>query len=410
MSSSCGEDGLVAVEEALRVLLAQASMPGDVERVDIGDALNRVLAEDITAQIDVPSFDASVMDGYAINSRDIGRKKYFPVVQRIAAGQAPSIPLESGCAARIFTGAPLPDGADTVVAQEACSVEEGSVSLPDDVKANQFVRFKGCHVKHGSRVLCKGTKLGAAEIGLLASVGVKSLPVYRRLNVALLTTGDELVEPGLALHAGQIYNANQYMLVGFLKQLNCEVLSVGPLADEADVVRRALFQAAESSDLIISSGGVSVGDEDHVRAAVEHLGKIAMWRIRLKPGKPLAFGDVRGTPFIGLPGNPVSSFVTFCLFVRPFILKSQGSMQVDTRGFPVAADFEQAAPDKRRNYLRVKLVVDDAGTQWARPYVSQDSATLLSTTSSDGLLCVPEEATVERGDLLLFLPFSELVN
>ncbi len=410
MNSTCDENGLVAVEDALQALLAQVSVVKDVQYVELNNALHCVLAEDITAQVDVPSFDASVMDGYAINSNDIGRKKWLPVVQRIAAGQASSVPLESGCAARIFTGAPLPEGADTVVAQEVCRVDGDSIALPADIKPHQFVRVKGCHVKQGSVVLAKGTRLGAAEIGLAASVGIDSLPVYRRLKVALLTTGDELVEPGLALQAGQIYNANQHMLSSLLSQFNCDVVSVGPIADEVHIVRKALIQSAESCDLILSSGGVSVGEEDHVRAAVDSLGKIAMWRIRLKPGKPLAFGYVRDRPFIGLPGNPVSSFVTFCLFARPFILKSQGVEKVEAKSFPVAVDFEQMVPDKRRNYQRVNLIVDEHGRPWARPYPSQDSATLLSTTATDGLLCVPEEMAFERGTVLMFTPFSELLN
>jgi len=410
MQPTCDSSGLIPLETALEALLAQAIGVTETETVDLNSALGRVLAQDIESQIDVPPFNASAMDGYAINSADIGSDAPLPISQRIAAGQQPSAALAPGSVARIFTGAPLPEGADTVVMQEACDVANDLVTLAEEIEPGQFVRLKGSHVSQNSVILGRGTKLGAAEIGLAASTGINSMAVYRRLKVALLTTGDELIEPGLPLQPGQIYNANQYMLSNMLTALNCQVTSIGPVIDDAAAIKPALEQAAQSCDIIISSGGVSVGEEDHVKAVVEKLGKLDLWRIRIKPGKPLAFGNVLGKPFIGLPGNPVSSFVTFCLFARPFILKSQGLTQTAAKSFSVAADFELSKPDNRREYKRVSLVTNASGQMLAQPYRSQDSATLMSTSNSDGLLCVPEGVTFKRGEMLLFTPHSELLG
>jgi len=410
MQPTCDSSGLIPVETTLEALLSQANGVTETETVGLNNALGRVLAQDVHSQINVPPFNASAMDGYAINSADIGSHTALPISQRIAAGQQPSAALAQGSVARIFTGAPLPEGADTIVMQEACSVENDLVTLPAEIKADQFVRPKGCHVSQGTVILAGGTKLGPAEIALTASTGINEITVYRRFKVALLTTGDELIEPGLPLQPGKIYNANQYMLTNMLTALNCEVTNIGPVIDDAIAIKTALRQAAQSCDVIISSGGVSVGEEDHVKTVVETLGRLDLWRIRIKPGKPLAFGNVLGKAFIGLPGNPVSSFVTFCLFARPFILKSQGLTQTEAKSFPIAADFEQSKPDNRREYKRVSLVTNEGGQIMAQPYNSQDSATLISTTNSDGLLCVPEGVTFKRGEVLSFTPYSELLG
>jgi len=410
MQPSCDSSGLIPVETALRALLSQAQSVIETETVNLNNSLGRVLAHDIHSQIDVPPFHASAMDGYAINSADVARRTPLPISQRIAAGQQSSAALVAGSVARIFTGAPLPEGADTVVMQEACSLMDNHVTLPDEIKAGQFVRAKGCHVSQGAVILAHGTRLDPAEIALAASTGINSITVYRRLKVALLTTGDELIDPGQSLKPGQIYNANQYMLANMLTALNCEVTSIGPVIDDAAAIKAALKQAAQSCDVIISSGGVSVGEEDHVKAVVEELGKLELWRIKIKPGKPLAFGNVLDKPFIGLPGNPVSSFVTFCLFARPFILKSQGLTKTEAKSYPVTADFEQTKPDNRREYKRVSVVKNQEGRMTAQPYQSQDSATLMSTTNTDGLLCIPEGVTFQRGELLAFTPYSELLG
>ncbi len=410
MQPTCDNSGLIPVETALEALLSQAIGVTGTEAVDLNNALGRVLAQDIHSQIDVPPFNASAMDGYAFNSADIDYAVPCPISQRIAAGQQSSTVLAQGSAARIFTGAPLPDGADSVVMQEACSVQDNHVTLPENIKAGQFVRPRGCHVSQGAVILVHGTKLGPAAIALAASTGINNFTVYRRLKVALLTTGNELIEPGLPLKSGQIYNTNQYMLANMLTTLNCEVTSIGPVVDDAAAIKSALEQTARSCDVILSSGGVSVGDEDHIKAVVEALGKLDLWRIRIKPGKPLAFGHVLGKPFIGLPGNPVSSFVTFCLFARPFILKSQGLTQTAAKSYPVVTDFEQSRPDNRREYKRVSLVTNQNGQILAQPHGSQDSATLISTSHSDGLLCVPEGVTFKPGEVLQFTPYSELLS
>ncbi len=410
MQPRCDEDSLIPLEQALERLLADARTAPRAEYVCLDQAHQRVVAETVTAPLALPPFAASAMDGYAVDSRSARSTQPLAVSQRIAAGQMPEQPLQPDRVARLFTGAPLPEGADTVIPQEACQVEGDRVRLPKEFTPGQFVRRPGSHVAEGTPVFEPGRRLGAADIGMLAALGISRVKVHGRLKVALLTTGNELVEPGRTLQPGQIYDANRYLLSSLLKNFDCEIISPPPVADEAKAVRHALSTAAQQADLIISCGGVSVGEEDYVKEAVTTLGELALWRLRIKPGKPLAFGRVGQTPFIGLPGNPVSSFVTFCLLARPYILKSQGMKEVGARSFPVRADFDQNQPDGRRNFLRVTLHEDDGGELWARPYRSQDSATLLSVSRCDGLLCIPEGETIQHGQRLRFTPFSELIK
>ncbi len=408
-----------SVEEALDLLLSHVRPIADIESVHTMQALGRVLAEARSSTINVPPADNSAMDGYAVASRDLrlrtGRpgdeETRLPVSQRITAGQAGKQPLVPGTAARIFTGAPIPAGADTVVMQEYCRVEEGDmVVIQAPLKPGVNVRRAGEDIAKGDKILAAGTKIGPQHMGLAASVGLGELPVYRRVRVAVFCTGNELVDPGRSLKAGEIYNSNRYTLVGFLTALGCEVIDIGIVRDDFKATQKALLAAAEQADLIITSGGVSVGDEDYIKAAVKQLGQIEMWSIAIKPGKPLAFGNVRSTPIIGLPGNPVSLFVTFCLFARPFILRLQGMDDVTPKTIPAVADFEWPATNKRRQYLRAKMNRAGNGDAAIKIYPQQGSGVLTSTGWADGLLVIPEGTSVKRGDTMNFLPFSELLS
>ena len=410
-----------SVEEALDLLLSNVRPMADIESVHTMQALGRVLAQSLFSTINVPPADNSAMDGYAVASLDIQAdgETRLPVSQRITAGQAGE-PLVPGTAARIFTGAPLPAGADAVVMQEYCSVEkekekekEGAgdiVVIRGPLKSGLNVRPAGEDIAKGNQILTAGTRIGPQHMGLAASVGIEELPVYRRARVAVFCTGDELVDPGRSLKDGEIYNSNRYMLVGFLTALGCEVIDIGIVSDDLATTEKALLDASEQADLIITSGGVSVGDEDYVKIAVKQLGQIDMWQIAIKPGKPLAFGNVRETPIMGLPGNPVSLFVTFCLFARPFILRLQGVENVTPKPIPAVVDFEWPKAHKRRQYLRAKLNGAGNGNATIKIYPQQGSGVLTSTGWADGLVVIPEGTAVNRGDTMDFLPFSELLS
>ena len=408
---NCFTPDLIDVDVALTRLLAQATPIAQVQPVHLDEAANRVLARDIPAPIDIPPFNSSVMDGYAFNSRDLtGLGPWrLPISQHIGAGH-PGQPLRSRTAARILTGAAVPEGADTVLPQEICGIEEGHIVISNPVNPGENIRSRGSHLSGGAIALRGGARLRSAHIGLAASLGLAQLPVMRRLKVALLTTGDELVEPGQPLRPGRIYNANRHLLTTLIRNLGGELIDMGIIADNAEDTRHALQQAAAGSDLIITSGGVSVGDEDHVKNAVTALGRLEMWRIRLKPGKPFAFGYVHATPLLGLPGNPLSSFTTFCLFARPFILKRQGAVNVQPNTFAVAAGFERAKANPRREFIAARLERNADNTLVAVAPAHQDSAALLSSTTADGLLCLPENQPVARGDQLTFIPYSELLG
>ena len=407
---TCFSPELLDVDVALAKLLEQAVPITHCETVPLDNARHRILGQEIRSPIDVPPFNCSVMDGYAFNSDDLlGAPPWrIPVNQHISAGH-PGQPLTRGTAARILTGAALPPGANTVLPQECCDSDAGHIVIPNSVTPGNNIRPLGSHIGKGAAALHPGVCLRPAHIGLAASLGITQLPVMRRLRVALLTTGDELVEPGLPLRDGQIYNSNRYMLAALINALGCELVEIGAIPDTIDDTRNALQHAAQS-DLIITSGGVSVGDEDHVKNAVTALGRLEIWRIRLKPGKPFAFGYVQNTPFLGLPGNPLSGLTTFCLFARPFILKRQGAVCVRPNTFPVAAGFERANPNPRREYLAAKLVRDENNALVAIGPTRQDSASLIGTTTADGLLCLPENRSIAKGDMLDFTPYSELMG
>lgn len=393
---------LTAVEDARQQLLDNAEPVTGSERLPLQQAGQRIVAEDVYSSLQVPGFDNSAMDGYAVRCADLGRGP-LPVSQRIAAGQAAQ-PLHAASAARIFTGAPLPPGADAVVMQEQCTVSaDGSVEIMAAVLPGQNIRRAGEDIASGARLLAAGTRLRAQELGLLASIGVASVSVRRRPRVAIFFTGDELVEPGQALATGQIYNSNRYMVLALLQQAGCTVTDLGIVPDVLELTRQTLRQAASDHDLVLTCGGVSVGEEDHVKAAVEAEGALRLWQIAIKPGKPLAWGRVATTHFIGLPGNPVSSLVTFKVLVEPFVRRLAGdSSRSET--LSVKAGFDWPRPDKRREYLRVRLE-QHQGQTVAVAFASQGSAVLTSCSFADGLLEVAPGQAFSSGDVLPFHPF-----
>lgn len=401
--SGCETPGLMPVEVALEMILAKVPPAPSCETVYLEQAVGRVLADSPQASVDVPPADNSSMDGYAVRMSDVSAGKALPVSQRIPAGQAPQ-PLAKGSVARIFTGAEIPAGADAVIMQEQAEVTPEGVLFSAQVAAGENIRRQGQDLRAGQPVLAKGTRLMPADIGVLASTGLDSVLVYRPLKVAILSTGDELVDPGEALGPGQIYNSNRFVLSALLTQMGCVPVDIGRVADTAEDTRQALEKAAAQADCIISTGGVSVGEEDHVKAAVESLGELSVWKLKIKPGKPLAFGHVQGVPFFGLPGNPASTLVTFCVIARSFILQMQGAQAKVPLTFQVPAGFTRK-PALRQEYLRARIE-----QQRIVPFYNQNSGVLSSASWADGLAIVPPDTAVQEGDAVAFIPFSELLG
>ena len=394
--------GLLSVDDALRLLLSKARAVVDIEEVPALEATHRVLARAQRSTMHVPPMDNSAMDGYAVRVQDV-RHGWLKVAQRIQAG-AIGGPLEPGTAARIFTGAPIPPGADAVVMQEHCEVRGNEVLIKKAPKAGDWIRLAGSDVRQGGEILPAGKRLLPQDAGLAASVGIKTLPVFRRIRLGLFFTGDELVMPGEPLAPGRIYNSNRFTLRGLAEVFGCEVRDYGIVPDSLDATREVLRRAAAECDLIVTSGGVSVGEADYVKPAVEAEGALLMWKIAMKPGRPLAFGSIKQAFFIGLPGNPVSSFVTFLLFVRPFVLRTQGVSDVLPRAVRARADFAWLQPDARQEFLRVKWNAQGG----LDLYPTQDSAVLTSTAWADGLVDNPPHHAIRKGDMVRFLPYSEL--
>jgi len=401
---------MLTYEQALEKLLAAARPVEEVRHVPLLAAAGRVLAIAQQSTVAVPPLDNSAMDGYAVRSADVSVAGVcLPVSQRIPAGTV-GVALQSGTAARIFTGAPIPAGADAVVMQELCEHGEGGVVINHVPRLGENLRRAGEDISVGDEILPVGLKLRPQDIALAASAGLPELPVYRRIRVGVFFTGDELVQPGEPLPPGAIYNSNRYALRTLLEGMGCEVRDLGAVEDTLEATRDALRRAATDNDLVITSGGVSVGEEDHVKPAVEAEGKLDMWKIAIKPGKPLAFGEIRKEGghawFIGLPGNPVSAFVTCLMVVRPFILRLQGMTRIMPKVLSLPSASAWTKPDSARlEFLRASI--NDAGS--VEVYRNQGSAVVTSLCVSDGVVLNPPGNVIAVGDTLRFVPFAELL-
>ena len=412
-SSAMFSDSLMSADDALSFLIDSASVTAMTEAVSLDDSLGRILASDIHSTINVPGFDNSAMDGYtiALNETQVAQENLsFDVVDRIAAGSTGN-DLKIGNAARIFTGAPIPNGANTVVMQEECTLSEdkSQITVKRAINLNENIRPTGNDILKDNVILSSGRQIKPQDISLAASVGVGELVVFKKIKVGVFFTGDELVEPGNPLTPGKIYNSNRYALVALLKQVGCDVINLGNIEDKLDATCEALEALESQCDLIMTTGGVSVGEEDHVKPAVEKLGELNLWKIRMKPGKPLAYGKVKQTPFIGLPGNPVSSFVTFCIFSLPFIKKMQGNSNYESKILKVKTNFDCKRAKPRREYARVRID-HSTETPLANLFPKQGSDVMSSVVWADGIIEIPENTTFETGTILNYYSMSELTR
>ena len=406
-------DSLMSADDALSFLIDSASVTAMTEAVSLDDSLGRILASNIHSTINVPGFDNSAMDGYtiALNDNQVAQENLsFDVVDRIAAGSTGN-DLKIGNAARIFTGAPIPNGANTVVMQEECTLSEdkSQITVKRAINLNENIRPTGNDILKDNVILSSGRQIKPQDISLAASVGVGELVVFKKIKVGVFFTGDELVEPGNPLTPGKIYNSNRYALVALLKQVGCDVINLGNIEDKLDATCEALEALESQCDLIMTTGGVSVGEEDHVKPAVEKLGELNLWKIRMKPGKPLAYGKVKQTPFIGLPGNPVSSFVTFCIFSLPFIKKMQGNSNYESKILKVKTNFDCKRAKPRREYARVRID-HSTETPLANLFPKQGSDVMSSVVWADGIIEIPENTTFETGTILNYYSMSELTR
>jgi molybdopterin molybdotransferase len=413
LSDDCFAFGgeLMRADEALSILAQRIASVACEQQVALKAARGRILAKDIVSNRNVPPHDNAAVDGYAVNFDDLSADSdtRLRVSGRVAAGQDLGRAVPRGEAVRVFTGAPMPAGVDTCFMQEDCRPDGDFVVLPPGLKRGANRRKTGEDIKAGATILIAGKRLRPQDVGLAASIGATSLDVYRPLKVAIFSTGDELREPGDATPPGAVYDANRYVLDGLLQQLGCEIVDLGILRDQRDAITAALARAASECDAIVTSGGMSTGEEDHIRAAVESLGAIHFWRLAIRPGRPVALGQVNGVPFVGLPGNPVAMMVTFLRFARPVLLRLNGATELAPHLFRVRASFDIKKKLGRREWVRARLAFGDDGVKIAVRFPRDGAGILTSLVEADGLVELPEElTTLPAGAMVDFLPFSEV--
>lgn len=415
LSDDCFAQGgaLMPLDEALALLAARLGPVRPGEPVALAGAAGRILAADVVATVNVPPHDNSAVDGYAVFHADLSAdaETRLPVTARVTAGDALGRPARRGEAIRIFTGAPMPVGPDTVMMQEDCREDGDHVIVAPGIGKGANRRHAGEDVKAGDAVLRRGHRLNPQDVGLAAGIGMTALEVYAPLRVAVFSTGNEVCEPGTALRPGAIYDSNRYSLIAAVTRLGCPVSDLGILPDRPAAIRDALAAAAGSHDLILTSGGVSTGDEDHVKAAVEANGSLHFWRLAIKPGRPVAMGQVRGTPIVGLPGNPGAALVTFLLVARPILLLLAGAGYRPPHRFRVPAGFDYRKKEGRREFVRAQLVPGPDGAPVAIKHGKSGAGILSSMVSADGLVDLgPEVTYLESGSTVDFLPFSEVLS
>jgi len=414
LSDDCFAFGgpMMSVDEAVAIIAARVTAVQDIESIDLRHADGRVLAAAVSAPLPLPPFTNSAVDGYAVRSGDLPltEEQAFPVTGRVQAGASAQAPVKPGHAMRIFTGAPMPEGADTVFMQEDVRLDEGGrVVLPTGLKAGANVRPAGEDIVAGTKALPAGQRLRPQDVALAAAFGLTRIEVRRRIRVAVFSTGNELVSPGAPRAAAQLFDSNRFMLMAMLARLGCEVSDLGILRDERASLASALEKVAGAHDLILTTGGVSTGEEDHVKAGVESVGTLVLWRMAIKPGRPVAMGIIGGTPFIGLPGNPVASFVTFVHVVRPTVLALAGALQQDLVPMPVRAAFTYKKKIARREYVRVNLRKGADGVLEAVKFPREGAGLLSSLVETDGLVELGEDITkVEPGQMVGFLAYASL--
>jgi molybdopterin molybdotransferase len=414
LSDDCFAFGgpMMSVDEAVGIIIARVKAVGESERVGLADADGRILARDLAAPLPLPPFTNSAVDGFAVAGADLPREQeqIFPVAGRVQAGSSGKV-AKPGHAVRIFTGAPMPDGTDTVFMQEDVLIEaSGKVVLPAGLKTGANVRPAGEDIPRGAVALKTGQRLRPQDVALAAAFGLTELDVTRRIRVAVFSTGDELASPGTERGAAQLFDSNRFMLSALLKRLGCKVSDLGILRDEREPLAQALKKAARTHDLILTTGGVSTGEEDHVKAGVESVGSLVLWRMAIKPGRPVAMGIIGGTPFIGLPGNPVAGFVTFVHVVRPTVLALSGAMPAPLLPIPVRAAFTYKKKSGRREYVRVSLRRADDGALEAVKFPREGAGLLSSLVDTDGLVELGETVTqVEPGERVGFLGYANML-